>query len=485
MARTALWKKTHIRLAALAAAATLVASCSTSTPNGAASPTSTSSGNSSGPTTTHSTGSSSSGSGSSDDPYALDPSKVDTTWDVNLADDAVLIDYDAAKGLIDADPAKGTYTFTTSALEGTHLAKGDVMLVAGVGLGRVTGVQRSGDRTTVTTSEASLADAIDSGTMAWDAKLPFDPQMIAAPDAGGVKPAPASWRHAADPTPRFAGLEMIDAHGGVHPVDSPLTDGKITWTFSDGGNTYKFQLTPTPQQVEVKVQVTRNHLTYTATGTVNAITSTGSANYDHGELGSMQVDQKDLAGKLKLSIAAAGAGSGDIDFTVPGLMFKYIVPVGPVPVTIGMSAQVIGKYVVPASGSSVFTSKFSYRGDAGFSYDGSKVSSKATMGSYQMNPDKADAAGSIGVPVNAQLGLAFPRVSVSIFDQGLIPFIEPGAIIGTNLKWGPVCKSAYVKTQLIGGYDLQVLGVTLDSGKKVLFSKERTADQNGCSKTSS
>ncbi len=107
------------------------------------------------------------------------------------------------------------------------------------------------------------------------------------------------------------------------------------------------------------------------------------------------------------------------------------------------------------------------------------------MGSYQMNPDKADAAGSIGVPVNAQLGLAFPRVSVSIFDQGLIPFIEPGAIIGTNLTWGPVCKSAYVKTQLIGGYDLEVLGVNLDSGKKVLFSKERTADQNGCSKSSS
>ncbi|MBK5223432.1 MAG: hypothetical protein JJE52_11270 [Acidimicrobiia bacterium] len=121
----------------------------------------------------------------------------DTTWDVELADDAIVLDPSVSAALIESDPATGTYVLPSDALDGTGLTEGDAVIFSGVGIGRVTEFAESGGLTTVHTEPASLADVIEDGTVAWDAPLDFSQGFI--PDAGSGGLEPAAVRRGAPP----------------------------------------------------------------------------------------------------------------------------------------------------------------------------------------------------------------------------------------------------------------------------------------------
>lgn len=414
--------------------------------------------------------------------------EADTTWDVELASDAVVLDDDLAAAVLEVD--SGTFVFDAGAFDPGLVAVGEVMVVPGVGMGRVTGIDESGDRVAVTTSETNLGEVIENGTMAWEAPLDLTEGFMPGADSGGVV-QPASLRPGgSEPLrsgeTRFAGLSVIDPQGGVRAVPTALDQaGNLEWIFKGDGNEYLFRLTPTASKIDFTVQVKREvagkaTLAYTAKGTLETVTSTGSATYDGGELSSMSIEQKDLAGRLDLSIAAAGSGAGDIDFTLPGLMFKYIVMVGPVPVTIGITTKVIGSIKVPAEASATAEASFDYSGATGFTFADGSFEAKGDLAGLQMNPEPADSSGLIGTAVDAQFGVAFPRFQISIFDQLLVPYLHTGFTIGSSLTWGPVCKRAYVRTNVDAGYDFKVLGVTLHSDKTSLFEQQRRAEQDGC-----
>lgn len=423
----------------------------------------------------------------------VDPDLVlgdaDTTWDVELAADAVVLDQEVVADLVAVEGS--SYTFRAGAFDEDEVAEGEVVVVPGVGMGRVTGVAVADEQVTVTTSEANLAEVIEDGTMAWEAPLDLSSGFVPSPEHGGVAEPVASLRRSVAPPPRDGevrpvGLSMIDAGGRHHAVPTRLDrTGALEWTFEADGNEYAFRLTPTAERIDVEVQATREvagetTLAYTAAGSLDAVTATGTADFADGELSSIDIEQRELAGTLDLSIAAAGSGNAGIDFELPGLMFKYIVMVGPVPVTIGITTKIIGNITVPAEASATAEASFAYSGSTGFSYEGSSIESTGDLAGLQMSPEPADSAGMIGTAVDAQFGVAFPRFEISVFDQLLVPYIHTGFTIGSSLSWGPVCKRAYAKTTVDVGYDFKVLGVSLHSDKETLFEKERRAEQDGC-----
>ncbi|MEO6988605.1 MAG: hypothetical protein ABI239_08150 [Aquihabitans sp.] len=411
-----------------------------------------------------------------------------TTWDVELADDAVILDERTTAGFIESD--SGTFVFDAGSFSGGTVSSGDVMVVPGIGMGRVTGITEDGGRIAVATSETDLSEIIENGTMSWEAPLDFSSGFVPDESSGGLEVQPASLRRDQRPMQPgevlFAGLSMIDGQGIHHAVTAQADkEGSMEWTFSGDGNEYLFRLAATRDKIDVVTQVKREvageaKLAYTAKGTLNTVTSTGSATYKGGKLSSMSVEQKDLAGKMDLSIAAAGAGTGEIDFKLPGLMFKYIVFVGPVPVTIGITTKVVGNITVSGEASATAKASFDYSGSTGFSYSGSSIESRGKLPGLEMNPDPADAAGMIGTPVDAQFGVAFPRFEISIFDQLLVPYLHTGFTIGSSLSWGPVCKRAYVKTVMETGYDFKVLGVSLFSDDHTLFEQKREGAGDSC-----
>ncbi|MEO7125881.1 MAG: hypothetical protein ABI382_03280, partial [Nakamurella sp.] len=91
-----------------------------------------------------------------------------------------------------------------------------------------------------------------------------------------------------------------------------------------------------------------------------------------------------------------------------------------------------------------------------------------------------DPAAMIGNNVDAQFGVGYPRVSLSFFDIGFIPFVQPAVLLGTSLTWGPVCKKAYVRAEIGYGYDFKILGVSLSKHDGKIEGERKDAKGDSC-----
>ncbi len=441
-----------------------------------------------------------------------------TTWDVTYANDTTVVDGDALDALTSADPSSGTYTFDTGAADavGIDLSEGRVLLIAGTALRRITGTSSADGTTTVTTEQASLADAIQDGEVAWDVPIRFDyDQFLTATSGGsgsgsaaavpGFGPGPGpDVQSAASGRVHLARVAMTMPDGRIIPVDDSEPSlqinrkpdsGQVEWIYdSPDGNKYQFRLTAHGDTVDILTVVSRGgsndtKMAFRGEGTIGSLRAVASNEYGDGELASSDVNVNQLASNFHLSLAVAGAGVTPVNFDVPVPMLTYTWLVGPIPVTLDLTAEVIGKVDAKANASATAESSFTYRGDAGFSYEGTDVSMSGNTAIDEMDPKPADSAASMGLDVNAEFGLAFPVVSISILEQGIIPHLKVGAVIGSNLRWGgpaagfpasSLCKSAYVREVVKGGYDLKFLGLSLDEVDKKLFEDEQKTQSEHC-----
>lgn len=417
-------------------------------------------------------------------PNVVVPEPGDVAFDVEFSGDTAVVSHSAVVEASDDH----RYVLDARSPGAGELRPGSVLLIPGVALRRVTSVDEAGGRLTVETEFAALTDAIENGDIAWDVDLPVGSPFQTDPDTTPLDVPVAS------PIPD-TGADTLVAEGagvilpdGTHQqVSWNLTQNDelpLRWQYQDGYNTYLFALGVGANDLTVRVQVTRDlggrtALAYTATGTVRPPRSAGSIRIRDGQLDQASIDQMGLSGTVELEIAAAGAGKAPVDFELPGLWFKYIIPVGPIPLTLGMNARVIGDVEVPAEASAQASARFSFGGDMGFAFEGGSVDAKVTMPDLGAVPQPADSAAMIGNYVNAEFGLAFPHMSISLFDQGVVPRVYPGMIIGTRLQWGPVCKTAYTNLVVQGAYDFKILGVNLMEGKPTDLIQPHRIDAQG------
>ncbi len=440
-----------------------------------------------------------------------------TTWDVELAEATTLVDGDALDAVQSAD-GDGGYTFDADAAQraGLDLSEGRVLLVAGDSLGRIVDSSTASGAVTVTTEPASLADAIEDGEVGWDVPLTYDfDHFVTDPDeaavsGGTVEPSAAT----PDPSrPRLTEISMALPDGRRVPVvgadedggpagleDVQITakpeDGAVEWEMTVGGTRYQFRITAQGETAEFLVVVSRGGdgeptMAYRGEGTLGALRSSSSTSIAGGEVSGSEVGMSDLTAELKLSASVAGAGVTPVDLEVPVPMLKFIWMVGPVPVTVEVGAKIIGNVEATVQASATAEAAFSYEGSTGFSFDGGGVSASGATDVGEMDPEPADSAAPMGVDVDAQFGVAFPEVSLSLFGQGFVPSIHFGAVVGSNLTWGvpkagfaasSICKSAYVRAEVVGSYDFKVLGHSLDKGEHEFWAdrNDAAADSPGC-----
>jgi len=396
---------------------------------------------------------------------------VKSTWKVKPAANTVILAGAAAQALAGSDAKSHTYRFDAAKLAaaGVTLSPGKIMLIAGTALRKVRSVKQEGGSLVVETDYAALTDAIEDGQFGFDAKLSFD---------------------------KAHAVSLVDENGGEHPLVSArsalgspgvIPEGAIPWSFQQGPMTYEFEVTPNGDAVTIKVKAIKKqgpkaNLAYTALGTFRNVQGKLDGTIAKQKLSTLEYEQSDLEGDITLSVAAAGSGLGKIDFPFPGVMFKFLVMIGPVPVTLGVGAKIIGNITVPANASATAKSRFELRGSSGFTYKGSDVDVKGNIGDLKLTPNPFDSAAMIGIPVNAQWGVAFPRLSVSVFDSLFVPYMHTGVIIGTALQWGPVCKHGYVKYTSEVGYDFKIFGVSIKKDKVIIAEREKKAPEGGCPK---
>ncbi|HET8929193.1 MAG TPA: hypothetical protein VFN21_00915 [Acidimicrobiales bacterium] len=443
---------------------------------------------------------------------------ADTTWDVELSDATTLVDGDALAALKSTD-GDGGFTFDAGLAEkaGLDLSKGRVLLVAGDSLGRITDRSAGAGSVKVTTESASLADAIEDGTVGWDVPLDYDFEQFVTDESGssgGAAVEPSGYSSDAS-TPRLTEIAMAMPDGRRVPVvsadddddgESPAglegpeitvkpDEGTVDWVMSLDGTKYQFRITAKGETATFLVVVSRGGddptMAYRGEGTVGALRSASSSTFTGGRVAGSTVGVDGLDAKLKLSASVAGAGVAPIELEVPVPMLKFIWMVGPIPVTVEIKANIVGNVNATAQASATAEASFSYRGDAGFSFDGGDISASGNTEIDDMDAEPADSAAPMGVQVDAQFGVAFPELSMSLFGQGFVPSVYFGAFVGSNLWWGEpkagfaassICKSAYVRAEVVGKYDFKVLGKSLSEGEHEFWKDRKDADGDtpGC-----
>ncbi len=429
-----------------------------------------------------------------DKALGLPADAVTTVWEnVVYQPEAIVLEAKGAEALVDHARDEGRYVFDAAKLKaaGVSFEKGKAFMIPGLALGRVTEVSESGGKITVRSEAVGLNAVIKDGTVGWRAALPLDPSHVVAwVDPSGERlPADELREESASsmlafPAPTRAGRTHFPELSGLY-APAPTAPGRMKWTYSKAGIGYELELEARGDEAKVLIKATKasggnTEMQYWAKGTFKQVYVNAKGEYKDGEVQSLEYSQPDMVGDFEIAIAAAGSGDGNIDFTLPEAVLRYVYPVGPIPVVVEIKAKMIGRVSVPSKGSATAKAKFKWSGQAGLSYEGTDVKARGVFNEVDIDANPFDSAANIGRAVDAQWGVGIPRVSVSAFGTFLVPYIQPGITIGSRLQWGPVCKSGYVRFNVIAGYDFGVMGVKLAGDKVELHKKEKRAPEGGC-----
>lgn len=390
------------------------------------------------------------------------------TYQAEYKDNTIILNDDDDNLIIKLDTANNTYTFDGGKFSEDPKV-GDVILVEGKIMRKVKSASRSGGELVVETEDAALTDVIENGEIAWDV------------------------------TPEWSNVSSLKFDGvTVMEFPNEITE-KIEHTISYGGIDHKIEIEPKEVNGKINSCVIQFQMVkkiagdakvvFTAKGTVKLPNQSTRIRIKEGELETFKSNNNGITADLELSLAAAGGKSGEHNLALPGIALSIPIrfiptPSGPIPlpipVSIDIGIQFVSKLTIPDAKSSVTAkSKCTITADGSFEYNGSDVSTEATIGNDVIKDGEFDAAASLGIPVDVQFGVAFPRVGLNIAGQELA-YIHTGFTTGSSLNWGPVCKKGYVKMVVEGGYELKVLGHTLAKNKKVFAERERVAKGDGC-----
>ncbi|MGH2456641.1 MAG: hypothetical protein ACRDHD_10350, partial [Candidatus Limnocylindria bacterium] len=95
------------------------------------------------------------------------PAGLETTYDVTYTSDTTVIDSDEAAALLISASEDGRSFRLRPNDELRSLRPGQVVILGGVGLGRVAEIRDEGGELVLETTEASLGDAIADGEIGW------------------------------------------------------------------------------------------------------------------------------------------------------------------------------------------------------------------------------------------------------------------------------------------------------------------------------
>ncbi len=381
---------------------------------------------------------------------------------VSFTDQVMVMDSPPETAIVSVSENTQQYTFKKEYFP-DRPETGKVILFPGELMRKVKSVRSSGDNYIVETEDALLTEVIENGTIAFD-----------------ITP---EWRDVS--SLRIAGEETLKK--GQRISASP-----IEYEVSIGGIDHKIIIEPRTENGKINVCTFRfqmskgNSTAFEATGTATLPGQQTKIVIENGKLKDFSSNNKQLKAEFAIKMATAGGSSGEHSLKLPKMAISIPLrvipgPFGPVPnpipMTIDVGVQFVSQMTVmdPIS-SATGESRVSFDADAGFQYHGADVNLTGDLNRSEVTDGRFDSAANIGMPVDLQFGVAFPRVSLNIANQE-VAYVHVGYSTGSRLKWGPLCKSGYSKVVVQGGYELKIFGQTLSSANRTFKEMEKKAGQ--------
>lgn len=343
-------------------------------------------------------------------------------------------------GMTDADPEAGRYTFSADVLNsgGIELKTGEILLISGVGLGRITSVQQTGGQVNVQTGYASINEAFREADIEWERDFELTEEVIAN--------------------------SSIEVEGEEFMAYS-LVGGVFQWKISSGSYSGTASIQPKGNSATIIVVLTKQEgntsVGFRAETTIRQVSNYTNLEIRDHKTRKFAFRNPNMGGDVELRLASAGGGVDQNIGIGPLVMLRIPFNIGPIPVMLVVKVRTVAAVSVIGNSSVVAETKFSYSGSAGLSYNGTSISTD--YDSAIANPNHqggtGDLAALIGVNVNAQWGFAAPEVELQMFGNTVVPYLRPEFFLRANLSWGPVCQSISAEYQVKAGLDVRFLGV--------------------------
>jgi hypothetical protein len=396
----------------------------------------------------------------------------ESTFDVTLTDQAVVLDDATAEAFLGATDDQSELRFKGSAAAAKALKPGQVVVVPGE-LGRkVASVRESNGEIVVATTEATLGEIVKTGTVSWKKQILWNelPQE--------------TYTSAVDP---LLGL-VATVDGRVPDRLAPLSapsgmnfEGKVQ------GFDVKYTLSPTPDRLNMTLVASKSVggkkvMAVSGTGYINNFTQETILTYEQSTPERMVARTTGLEGEMELKWAAFRFGTQDLtevtSFQLPvELPIRFAV--GPIPVKLGIKAvlQVVPELSVPQS-SSGGSFKVRYNSEQGFAIENELSNPVGKLEKADIGVSGETVTAGDG-PAGFGLGVEFPRLELAILGPTAVAFITvktyskglwtPGTLLTSDI---PPCQMGGTTLTAVTGYKLSLLGFVSVEDTKELWKQD-------------
>ena len=427
------------------------------------------------------------GSGPGDDA----PGGITTTYDVKVDDGATVIDRAAASTEFKSADEDGTLHFAAGSAGAKAAKPGEVLLVEGVAIRKVTSVTESGGEVLVATEDATLGEFVKDGTLGWDYKVDWNDL-----------PA-ATYASAANEAGLVGQLASIDGALPARGIAPAIAGKELKFAGTVKGFAIELKFVPKPDKLEFDLNATRSNVKVSAKGFISQFQSEATMDFADGSAEAFDTSVTGLKGEAELIWAAFQVSDPTLDEDVTAFELPLNLPipfaVGPVPMTMNIKMNI---RVVPAlsagQASSGGSFKVNYDSEHGFSTNGQSVNPLAKVASFAADlGSKETVTAGLG-PVGFGLGVEWPRLELALGHPVTEPLLRPYVFLTMNTfvngMWTPgttltadipPCQRASIKLSAIAGYKLSVLGMVELSDNTLLWEKtlDKFKDDRPCTLT--
>jgi hypothetical protein len=415
-----------------------------------------------------------------------------TTEGVVLTDDAVQVDAATAAAHFKGAGADGTLTFDANTAGLGDLAAGDVLIVEGVGVRKVTSANRAGDTITVATAEATIADAVKDGKIGWTYDVAWDN----LPDAT-YETAMAEIGLRRDGIASIGDLDPEQLQQLAVPGETLRFVGTVQ------GFEIEFKLTPKSDKLDFELSASRSNVKVQAAGFVSTFKQETVMEFEDGVGSFFDTKVSGLKGEAEVTWNAFQVNDPSLDSDIVAIVLPFGVPIpfmaGPIPMTLNVKANIrVVPELTSGNASSGGSWKVTYDSDHGFSTNGGDPSPISTLKNLAANLGKEPTV-TAGLGVTGfGVGFEFPRLELQLGHPAVEGFLNTYAFLtlntyvnglwtpGTTLTSDiPPCQRSSAVVSAIAGYKLAVLGMVELSDNKLLWQKtiDKFKDDKPCTLT--
>ena len=337
-------------------------------------------------------------------------------------------------GLNSYDEENHIYRFDADVIADADISLnvGEIMLIEGLALRKITSVSESNGEIEVETEFAALNEAFENLDINWQQTIEFTPDILAN--------------------------STLEYDGKEYRPNKISDDGTIEYKGTFGNFEIEARMTPHHSEVEMSLLVKYDlgnssgaMLTHANVKGFEQETIIQIADHETREF---SFNNLNMAGEIEMLFIFAGGVSNEQSFSPPQPAINIPFMVGPIPMRFRIGTIFVTEFGLGVNGTAQMKTTMTYDGDMGFQVTGAEFNPMATGGIQNPNSEPAEGtAAAFSGRVHGQYGVAIPDISLRIFGVPAVAYLRQEYYIGASYTF-PTCTEMYGRYAVNTGLDV-------------------------------